>query len=138
MWRILGCFVITTLVALNGVIGSPCNESDGFSSFFARFVGDEQFRAERIVFPLRALVGSPSEGQSKKRWSKEQLAANFISPVPSRQLPTEGLVEETRRLKSGEVEVEQAIPHADSYNVTYRFKLKQGCWFLVHYEYSSY
>ena len=138
MGRFLLYLPLALLLTLSGTLGSPCDESDSFSGFFARFASEEQFRKERIVFPLRALVGSPSEGQSKERWSEHQLVAKFNPPVPSNQLQSEGLAEETRRLGSKEVEVEQSIPHADSYNVTYRFKLKRGCWFLVHYEYSSY
>jgi hypothetical protein len=129
---------VVLLLTVNSTYGRPCNESDGFGAFFSRFTGEEQFRDERIVFPLHALVGSPSEGQSKERWSKEQLAASFNVPVLSQHLEKEGLREETRRLSPKEVEVEQFIPEADSYNVTYRFKLKRGCWYLVHYEYSSY
>jgi len=130
--------LVVLLLTVSSTYGGPCNEGDGFATFFSRFTIEQQFRNERIVFPLHALVGSPSEGQSKERWSREQLGASFNIPVPIQNLEKEGLREETRRLSPKEVEVEQFIPAADSYNVTYRFKLKGGCWYLVHYEDSSY
>jgi hypothetical protein len=126
------------LFASSSAVAKSCAERDGFDFFFARFAGEQMFREERISFPLRAFVGSPSEGQRKERWSKDELASHFNPPVTKKQLQAEGLIEETRRLSTGEVEVEQSIPSSDSYNVTYRFKLKSGCWFLVYYEHSSY
>jgi len=126
------------LLAVGGLAAGQCEEISSFAAFFARFASEEQFRSERIVFPLHARVGSPSEGQTNERWSKEQLGAKFNPPVPSQRLKTQGLVEKTTQVSSREVEVEQSIPNSDSYIVTYRFKLKNGCWFLIQYGYTTF
>jgi len=126
------------VLTVSYAVAGQCDERSSFMDFLSRFSRDQQFRNERIVFPLRVVVGSPSEGQIKQRWSENDIGSKFNPPIPSQQLREQGVTQYVSWQSSTEVEVKQSIPESDSYIVIYRFKLRSGCWFMVRYEDSSY
>jgi len=122
-----------------GFVGAGERESgEVFPAFLGRFVQDEGFRESRIKFPLRAVLGNPTDPRIKEKWSREQLDDKFIVPVASDRLEAAGLEQQISHPSGSEVEVEQSQPESDSYILIYRFKLKKGQWFLVEFENGSY
>ena len=92
----------------------------------------------RIKFPLHAILGDPSDPRIKETWSPSELDAKFTVPVANDRLEAEGLEQVISAPSESAVEVKQSQPASDSYILMYRFKQRQGQWFLVEFENGSY
>jgi hypothetical protein len=111
--------------------------AEDFTVFIKHFRRDRTFRESRIRFPLPVDLSSTCEeepGRSKARWGRAEFRKSFVVPQERAALSAEGLDRQLTERSATEIQLFQFRPEADSYLVTYTFRLRSGRWFLVGYE----
>lgn len=130
MMRVI--FAVLLFAAQGGALAAqpPCapRSPEAFDTFMARFQEDRQFAMERTAVPLEALVFSPgievNKGTPSRAYStldqirKEPLLGDFIRE--------NGMSVDVKRVRS-KVDV-QVFKDGTDWMVTYRFRLRRGCW----------
>src|SRR5262245_52826992 len=84
-----------------------------FTEFLARFVHDEPFRLSRIKFPLRAILGNPTDPRVREKWVRSQFDEKFAVPLTSDGLEKKGLEQAISYPSASDVEVQQSQPESD-------------------------
>jgi hypothetical protein len=118
------------------VAQSVAAPAEDFRTFLTRFVLDEGFRLSRITFPLRAVLGEPTDPRIREQWSEQEVHEKFTVPVLNER--SESWVRSGITYPSTvDAQLRQLQFDSDVYVLIYRFTLKRGQWFLAEFEMQS-
>jgi hypothetical protein len=129
--------VLLVLEAAGG-LAADRRRPEPFEGFLPRFIADEQFRLQRVRYPLTVKLGSSCEEDWQfEKWSKARVRKEGVAPLSPSGLAAKGLEQRVTKLSPGKIEVLQYRDEADSYLLTYRFELVARRWYLTYLEDSS-
>src|SRR5207245_6474010 len=101
------------------------------------FIGNARFRLQRVVTPLPADVPPGCGGSLVEKWGRAEVTKNLVVPLSRRELEAEYLSQKITEVSGTEISLFQFRPEADSYLITYTFRLRNGRWYLVGYQDAS-
>lgn len=133
----LAAFLLSAPIAALAV---DCSASrpEAFAPFFDRFSSEPAFALSRTVFPLQVLkweYGLDSGGKDVSAPVKSLLSRDAFAQQSALKnyWADNGLQARIKKVAPAAAAVEVSKDSSD-WLVSYRFKIKSGCWYLWQYE----
>jgi hypothetical protein len=129
--------LLVLLGAMPSSVASSSAAREDFTVFLKKFIANQRFRAQRVVTPLPADLRSDCADSGVEKWGPAEIRKNLVVPLSRRELEAEYLTQDITEVSGTEISLFQFREEADSYLITYTFRLRNGRWYLVAYQDAS-